>query len=176
MTAEQLKMCMPNITKANIEKYLPHINEQLPKYGIDTTLRLCHFLAQVGHETLSFFYYRELASGKAYEGRKDLGNVNPGDGVKFRGRGCIQITGRSNYKAVSKYIFGDERLVDTPELLELPEYGIISACWYWTTRHLNKYADKDDVKTITKLINGGYNGFTDRNERLNLCKKALLYK
>ena len=132
MTSEQLKSAMPGITDKNIEKYLPVLNKHLQAHGIDTPLRLAHFLAQVGHETLSFYYYREIASGEAYEGRKDLGNIRKGDGVKFKGRGAIQVTGRNNYSEASQFIFGDDRLLYTPELLELPEYGILAACWFWT--------------------------------------------
>jgi putative chitinase len=173
ITIQQLKDSMPGITDKNITKYLPELNKSLPANGIVTPLRLSHFLAQVGHESLSFLYYRELASGAAYEGRKDLGNTEPGDGVKFRGRGAIQITGRNNYKAVSLFIFNDLRLLDTPELLELPENGIKAACWFWTTRKLNNYADADDLLTITRRINGGTNGLEDRKNRLLKTKKAF---
>lgn len=173
ITIQQLKDSMPGITDKNVAKYLPELNKSLPAYGINTPLRLAHFMAQVGHESLSFYYYRELASGAAYEGRKDLGNTEVGDGVKFRGRGAIQITGRANYKAVSLFIFGDERLLITPELLELPEWGIKAACWYWTTRKLNLLADADDIFGITRKINGGTNGLEDRKMRLLKCKKAF---
>lgn len=173
MTSEELKKCMPGITSINIAKYLPQLNKFMPKYGITTPLRQAHFLAQIGHETLSFLYYREIASGKAYEGRKDLGNIQAGDGVKFKGRGLIQITGRSNYKKVSLVLFGDIRLLEKPELLELPEFGTQSACWFWQSHKLNELADKDDIKMITKRINGGSNGFLDRNDRLKRAKNVL---
>ena len=81
---------------------MPVLNKHLPAHGIDTPLRLAH-LAQVGHETMSFYYYREIASGEAYEGRKDLGNIRKGDGVKFKGRGAIQVTGRNNYSEASQF-------------------------------------------------------------------------
>ena len=174
MTAEQLKSAMPGITDRNIEKYLPVLNKHLPAHGIDTPLRLAHFLAQVGHETMSFYYYREIASGEAYEGRKDLGNVRKGDGVKFKGRGAIQVTGRNNYSEASQFLFGDDRLLYTPELLELPEYGILAACWFWTKHQLNELADADNLIRITKKINGGTNGIIDRQKRLSLAKKALV--
>ena len=174
ITESQLKTAMKGISKDNIVKYLYPLNTYLPKYGISTPLRITHFLAQVGHETLSFLYYKELASGSAYEGRKDLGNVEVGDGVKFKGRGAIQITGRANYAKVSKFIFNDDRLLKNPELLELPNYGILAACWFWTTHNLNSFADKDDILSITRRINGGTNGLEDRKERLIRAKKALL--
>ena len=145
-----LRSCMPKIKTDNVIKYLPHLQTLLPKYEIKTPLRIAHFLAQVGHESLDFYYYREIASGKAYEGRKDLGNTEVGDGVRFRGRGPIQVTGRENYKECSLFLFGDTRLLDFPELLELPENGVGAACWFWSKKNLNFYADKDDLLTITK--------------------------
>lgn len=173
LTKESLKKAMPQITDKNVEKYFLYLSITAPNLGIDTPLRMAHFLAQIGHETFSFLYYREIASGAAYEGRKDLGNTQKGDGVKFKGRGCIQITGRANYKECSLSIFGDTRLVDFPELLELPENGIKSACWFWNKNNLNILADKDDIYKISRKINGGTNGLTDRIKRLGLAKKAL---
>lgn len=173
MTSQQLKQSMPGITDKNIEKYLPELNSTLPKYKIDSPLRISHFLAQIGHETLSFLYYKEIASGEAYEGRKDLGNTQKGDGVKFKGRGAIQITGRSNYQTVSLHLFNDLRLLDKPELLELPEFGIKAACWFWNSKKLNNYADADDLLNITRRINGGTNGLEDRKNRLIKSKKAF---
>ena len=173
ITIEEFKKSITNITPQNVNKYYVPIMEQSEAYCVNTKLRLAHFLAQVGHETLSFVYYREIASGKAYEGRKDLGNIQAGDGEKFRGRGLIQITGRDNYKKASVAIFGDTRLLEQPELLELPEWGTKSAFWFWQSHKLNSLADKDDIKTITKRINGGLNGFLDRNDRLKRAKKVF---
>lgn len=173
ITVQQLRDSMPGITDKNIGKYLPELNRSLPEVGITKPLRIAHFLCQVGHESLSFYYYREIASGEAYEGRKSLGNIQPGDGVKFKGRGVIQITGRNNYREVSIYIFGDERLLDHPELLELPINGIKAACWFWGKHNLNYAADADDIMSITRCINGGTNGLTDRKLRLLKCKKAF---
>lgn len=174
MTATELKKAMPDITDINIKKYMPVLNAVLPLYEINTPIRLSHFIAQIGHETLSFKYYREIASGVAYEGRKDLGNVQKGDGVKFKGRGAIQVTGRSNYAEASKFIFGDDRLLTNPELLELPEFGVKAACWFWTKHKLNSLADTDNLIKITKKINGGTNGFEDRKRRLELAKKVFI--
>lgn len=96
ITKEQLREIMPYASEANIDKYLPHLNDTMMSFNIDTPLRQAHFLAQLGHESGSLRYVREIASGEAYEGRKDLGNVCPGDGVKFKGRGLIQLTGRGH--------------------------------------------------------------------------------
>lgn len=178
ISIQQLRDSMPGISDKNITKYLPELNKSIPAYGINTPLRLAHFLAQVGHETLSFLFYREQASGEAYDTGKlatRLGNTpeSDGDGQKYKGRGAIQVTGRSNYLAVSLFIFNDKRLLDHPELLELPEYGIKAACWFWSKNNLNYYADKDDILTITHKINGGTNGLDDRKIRLEKSKRAF---
>lgn len=108
-----------------------------------------------------------------YAGINGNGDEKSGDGWKFIARGLIGITGRSNYRECSKYIFGDERLLDKPELLELPEYSVQAACWFWKTRGLNVMADKDDCTGITIRINGGTNGIEDRRQRLLRAKRAF---
>lgn len=144
------------------------INNTFEKYKINTVLRQCHFLAQVLHESCGFKYTKELASGEAYEFRKDLGNTVKGDGVKYKGRGYIQITGKSNYSILSK-TFGIDFLLN-PELLEKLPYAILSAGWFWDLKQLNILADSDDIMTITRRVNGGLNGFEDRQKWLNACK------
>ena len=141
MTPEQLKQIVPGISNESLKTYLPLLNAAFGKYGFNTKERICCFIAQLAHESGSFCYVRELASGKAYEGRKDLGNINPGDGVKFKGRGLIQVTGRDNYKACSLFLFGDARLLDHPELLETPENALDSAIYYWTSHKLMDVCD-----------------------------------
>lgn len=108
-----------------------------------------------------------------YAGVNGNGDEKSGDGFKFIARGAIGITGRDNYAAASDFIFGDDRLLEKPELLELPEYGIKAACWYWSVRNLNSLADKDDCTGITLKINGGTNGIEDRRQRLLRAKKAF---
>jgi putative chitinase len=122
---------------------------------------LAHFLAQVGHESGQLRYVLELASGKAYEGRADLGNTSPGDGVRYKGRGLIQITGKHNYVLCGLAL--DLPLLDTPELLEEPAYAAASAGWFWHNKNLNALADLDDLVKVTKRINGGTNGMLDRD-------------
>ncbi|WP_212590530.1 glycoside hydrolase family 19 protein [Williamwhitmania taraxaci] len=145
----------------------------MANFEISTPLRIRHFIAQLAHESGSFQYVREIASGNAYEGRKDLGNVNAGDGVKFKGRGLIQITGRANYEKCSLALFGDRRLLDNPELLELPDNAVKSAAWFWQSHGLNALADKDDIRAITKRINGGYNGLVDRMAFYDIAKTSI---
>lgn len=141
-------------------------------YGImQSALRLAHFLAQLIHESGSFRYMEEIASGQAYEGRKDLGNVNPGDGKLFKGRGPIQITGRANYRRYGKKIGID--LERHPEIAALPSIGLHLALEYWKANGLNTLADADNVLGITKLINGGTNGLADRKAHLAKVKGWL---
>lgn len=126
----------------------------------ETRRRLRFFLAQVAHESAGLVYTRELASGKAYEGRKDLGNVKAGDGVRFVGRGYMQITGRANYEAMARDLHAD--CVNHPELIEQPRWALLSALWYWKRNNLNRFARNDSFTGLTKAINGGTNGMADR--------------
>lgn len=143
----------------------------MDKYEINTPVRQAAFLAQLAHESGSLKYVRELASGEAYEGRKDLGNNQAGDGVRFKGRGLIQITGRSNYEALSVALNFD--FIKEPEKLELPGAAALSAGWFWNKNKLNIIADSGDFKKLTKRINGGFNGLKDRAEHWYRCQKAL---
>ena len=170
ITAEQIKKIMPS-ARARAQKYVTVINKWSCHFDIDTPLRMAHWLAQVAHESGELLFTKELASGKAYEGRKDLGNTQKGDGVKYKGRGLIQITGRANYAAYAKYCGYD--VVAKPELLEQPVGAVKSAMWYWQTRGLNALADKDNVLTITKRINGGLNGLASRKAYLARAKAVF---
>jgi predicted chitinase/murein DD-endopeptidase MepM/ murein hydrolase activator NlpD len=158
----QLKKIMPNLSQAKAEQYLPHLNKAMAEAGINTPKRQAAFLAQLAHESAEFRYMEEIASGSAYEGRKDLGNTQPGDGVRFKGRGPIQLTGRSNYRAAGKALGID--LENNPKRAADPDVGFRTAAWYWNTRNLNKYADSGDFKELTRRINGGYNGLADRQK------------
>jgi len=153
------------------QKWIDAINSAMNSQAIDTVLREAHFLAQIGHESGRLVYVKELASGEAYEGRKDLGNTQVGDGVKYKGRGLIQITGRANYQLCGNQLGLD--LINHPELLELPLNAAKSAAWFWNTHGLNILADQDDLIKITKRINGGTNGLVDRSAILTQAKKAL---
>ena len=143
-------------------------------YHINTPLRLAHFLAQIDHESGGFKYLTELGN-KAYfdkyEGRKDLGNTEVGDGFRFRGRGYIQVTGRYNYLALSKDTGID--FVNNPDLLATEVNAILSACWFWSNKGLNALADKDDLIGITKRVNGGTNGLEDRRKKLAKWKQLV---
>jgi putative chitinase len=144
-------------------------NRRLVEYGIlDTPRRLCHFMAQLAHESGGFRYMEEIASGQAYEGRASLGNTQPGDGKRYKGRGPIQLTGRTNYRAFGRIIGID--LERHPELAAYPSIGLWVACEYWESRGLNALADADDVEAITRKINGGYTGLADRKAYLAKMK------
>jgi Predicted chitinase len=140
-------------------------------YNIVGRLREASFLSQIIHESGSFRYVREISSGEAYEGRKDLGNIYKGDGARFKGRGLIQITGRTNYEALSKDLGID--FVSNPALLEQPVNAVRSACWFWDKKNLNRFADAGDNITITRRINGGTNGITERMYYYDRALKVL---
>lgn len=176
ITREQLKACMPSATDANIDKFLGPLNVAMIKYDISTPKRAAAFLAQLAHESGSLRYVREIASGEDYDtGSKaaSLGNTpeKDGDGQKYKGRGLIQITGRANYKALSVALNFD--FIKEPEKLELPGAAAMSAGWFWNLRGLNKHADANNFERITKMINGGLNGYEDRLKKWATCKKAL---
>lgn len=170
ITADELLAIMPN-AKNRIAAFLSPLNDAMAEFDISPSpLRMAAFLAQVAHESGELRWEEELASGKEYEGRKDLGNIHPGDGVKFKGRGLIQVTGEFNYQACSRALFGDDRLLETPQLLDEPAGACRSAGWFWKTHNLNQLADQQDMRGITRRINGGYNGM---DQRLAYYKRAL---
>jgi putative chitinase len=146
--------------------------------GIDTPLRLCHFMAQLAHESAHFQVTLEFASGKAYEGRQDLGNTQKGDGPRYRGRGLIQTTGRANYRQATAAIRALNKnapnFEDDPEALEQFPWALLAGITYWQKRKINAAADQDDVVRVTKLINGGKNGLDDRIKYLKIAKKIWL--
>jgi putative chitinase len=168
LTAKQLQAIMPHMPDERVKKFLDPLNDTMREYHIDTPLRRAAFLAQLAHESGEFKYMEEIASGEAYEGRKDLGNTQPGDGKRYKGRGPIQLTGRSNYRKAGKALGLD--LEGHPELAAEPKNGCLIAGWFWDTRKLNDLADKKDFTTITKRVNGGLRGLENREK---FYKKAL---
>ncbi len=106
-------------------------------------------------------------------GAKNLGNTEEGDGWKYIGRGLIQITGRANYGQCSRDMLGSGQLVGAPQLLELPLYAALSAGWFWRSRGINDFADKDDIEGATRVINGGANGLEHRKALLAKYKSDL---
>lgn len=148
----------------------------LPAYGITTRLRFCHFIAQAAHETMGFTTLNELGGSAYFEkmygpdtavGRR-LGNTQPGDGARYHGRGIFQLTGRTNYGALGKKVGAD--LVAEPALAARPDISLRVACEYWRGRNINAAADADDVVKVTRAINGGTNGLSERKAYLAKAK------
>lgn len=162
---------IPTIEGLSLDKLKDHIPNsvlnQIPevatKFNITSNLRLAHFLSQCAHESGNWKFKVELASGKAYEGRKDLGNIHPGDGVKYKGRGFVQTTGRANYEKFSKFI--GEDCVANPDLVAT-KYPLASAGFFFNSNNLWKICDlgstDEVVIKLTKRVNGGDNGLDDR--------------
>lgn len=179
---------------------------KLPEQGFNTVNRLAMFLAQCAHESAGFTvltenlnysaqallkvfpkyfnsgnvseYARnpEKIANKVYAGR--MGNTSDGDGWKYRGRGYIQLTGKSNYKDFAKFledenVSGIQDPVDNPDELSRTLGAMQSAVWFWSKHNLNTYADKDDISGCTKVINGGYNGLHER-KNLYASLKSLI--
>ena len=174
MTPNDLASC----TGARIDRattFQPIIDMAAPDFEINTPARLAAFLAQVGHESGGLHWLVEIwgptDAQARYEGRADLGNNTTGDGYKFRGRGLIQITGRSNYMAASLALATD--FVSSPELLAEPDMAVRSAMWFWRSRGLNELADAGDFERITRRINGGLNGQPERVALWEAAKAVL---
>lgn len=170
ITLEQLLTIMP-FAKQRALNFVDPLNAAMNEFEINTPDRQAMFLAQVAHESGELRYMLELADGKAYEGRKDLGNDQPGDGVRYKGRGLIQITGKANYQKCGEALGLD--LIGLPGLLQEPINACRSAAWFWGTRKLNESADVGDFIRVTKRINGGTNGLADRQKYWGRAKTAL---
>jgi len=143
----------------------------LSGHAIDTPLRIAHFLAQTAHESDGFCTTEEYADGRAYEGRRDLGNVEPGDGPRYKGRGLIQLTGRMNYAVTGRAL--DLPLLDKPLTVNDPVAYLAVACEFWSRRRINPACDADDLMTVTRLVNGGLNGLDSRRAYLSRAKTLL---
>jgi len=181
-----------------LEKFVDPINKVIEEFEINTPRRLSMFLAQIGHESAGLTrlhenlnykaarltqifpkYFRDVdpneyannpekIANRVYCNRMGNGNEASGDGYRFRGRGAVQLTGRSNYVACGEDLEVD--LINNPDYLETPEGAIRSAAWFWDQHDLNDWADKGDVATVSKKINGGTIGLEERKE---LYEEAL---
>ena len=174
LTEEKFHLVMLNARQAKLDLFFQPVLDRMQAAGIDTPLRMAHFLAQTGHESGDLVYTEEIASGQAYEGRTDLGNTQPGDGPKFKGRGLIQLTGRANYVTYGKSI-GQDLTIDGnwTKLASDPSLAVDVSCWFWNKHNLSDLADQDDLNTITTRINGGLNGLQDRADHLERAKFGL---
>ena len=203
ITPAKLKEIMPKASDENIARYVPALNEEMGADEINTPLRIAHFIAQIAHESGSFHYSAEnlnysakalravfgkyfptdeeaeayarqpeKIANRVYANRMGNGDEASGEGWKFRGRGLIQLTGKDNYTKCGAGT--DMDLISDPDQLANDANAAVAASgWFWDSRGLNAYADKDDVETITKRINGGLNGIDDRKEFLARAKAAL---
>ena len=179
ITDAELRQIMPTLPEAKRDAYLPFLVKAMVNCGISTPLRAAAFLAQIAHESAELRFMQELwgptAQQKKYDPPSDvaksLGNTQPGDGFRYRGRGPIQITGRANYKKYGDLLGVD--LVGNPDLAAQPEYAFQTAGLFWRMRGLNELADAEDFTTITKRINGGLTGLAERERYYEVAKKAL---
>lgn len=158
----------------------PYVMDCLKKSNCNNNNRIAMWFAQIGHESVGLKYMKELGNAEyfsKYNNRSDLGN-GPTDGPRYPGRGPIQVTGRNNYRQLSKWAF-DQGYVSTPTYfednpteLEKLEYAFLGAIWYWTVARpgINGMCDNGDIVGVTKAINGGTNGLDDRRNRWNHCK------
>lgn len=169
-SADQLKQIMPTLAAARREMYLPFLSVAMETYEIDNALRAAAFLAQLAHESGELKFMQEIwgptAQQKRYEPPNDLaarlGNTEPGDGARYKGRGPIQITGRFNYRKYGELLGVD--LIGMPELAATPQIAFAIAGLFWQKNGLNALADRQDFTTITKRINGGLNGLASREK------------
>ena len=202
MSIAKLVKAFPGAKKHILETYHSAILQACEQFELDTIERQAAFLSQCAHESGNFNsivenlnysaealvkvwpkhfpnitfakpYHRkpEKIANRAYRNRMGNGNEASGDGYRYRGRGFIQVTGRSNYEACGEALGID--LVSNPELLEQPEYVVLSAGWFWSDNSLNALADKEDIVGLTKRINGGTHGLEDRKSKYATAKKAL---
>lgn len=170
MTPDALLKAIP-FAGPRAETFAEPLTRTFAEFDIDTAQRQAAFLANIAHESGSLRYVLEIASGNAYEGRRDLGNTQPGDGVRFKGRGLPQITGRTNYLECGRALGLD--LIAQPELLEQPMHAARAAGWFWKTKGLSKLADADQFGTLCRVWNGGYNGLDERIVHWIRIRKVL---
>ena len=174
ITTQQLLQILPNASHV-AGVFVPVLNTAMNRYQIVGIRRVAAFIAQIGHESGQLKYVKEIwgptVAQTKYEGRQDLGNTVVGDGSKYRGRGLIQITGRTNYIMCGEALALD--LINQPELLEKPQHACMSAAWFWATKGLNTLADAGQFDRITQRINGGQNGAADRQALYARALKVL---
>jgi putative chitinase len=164
ISALQLQRVMIYARASRVMDLSPHLNASLPEAQVTTPLRAAMYLGQLGHETMSLRFLEEVWGPTPEQIRYDkntrLGNTEPGDGHRFRGRGAIQLTGRANYAKAAAALHLP--LLDEPDLAALPEYAFLVSAWYWRAHDINRYADKGNIEEATRLINGGLNGIQER--------------
>ncbi len=181
VTVDELRRLMPQLSLLEASLYAPYLHAAMWEFEITTKPRRCAFLSQLAHESSQLRYFEEIADGSDYEGRKDLGNTRSGDGMRFKGRGPIQLTGRTNYRRFGTLL--SLPLESMPELAAKPENGFRIAGLFWKVNDLNELADaltmqgdavdRSVFTKITKKINGGTNGLNDRLNYFRVAKQVL---
>jgi predicted chitinase len=169
LNAGVLQRAMPGLSAPLADKYVGLLRKAMIERNITTENRASAFLAQLGHESVSLRFFQEIADGSEYEGRLDLGNTQPGDGRRFKGRGPIQLTGRSNYRTYGQLL--GLPLEQRPEMAADPKIGFRIAALFWQRMDGNRLADAGNFREITRRINGGFNGMADRESRLAAIKR-----
>lgn len=175
ITTELVKQLAPALSVAEATKIAAVLASAATEADITTPQRAAAFVAQLAHESARFRYLGEIwgptRAQRRYEGRKDLGNIQRGDGYRFRGRGWIQLTGRANYRKYGRILGLD--LEGSPHLAAQPEVAARIAAAYWRTHSLNTLADRGDFRQITRRINGGLNGYRDRQHLYAAALRVL---
>jgi predicted chitinase len=179
VTSTQLKTIMPGALPKDVAKYLDDINAAMETFEINTVRRMAAFLGELAQESGELRYMEEIwgptPDQREYEppSKKatELGNVHPGDGYRFRGRGPIQITGRTNYGEYGGLLKID--LVDNPDQAAEPQVGFKIAGCFWLHHGLNELADAQNFHEITKRINGGYSHLMEREAYYHTALRTL---
>lgn len=180
VSTTQFQALFTNVSPTRASALYPYFLDSLAVADITTCLRISAFAAQVGHESAGLLYFEEIADGSQYEGNTELGNTQPGDGRRYKGRGPMQLTGRFNYGAAGTSL--GRAFLDRPEEVGMPSGGFSAASWYWRSRVNNADADAgtfDGLDRITVAINGCggdinfCNGVEDRRARWTLARQLL---
>lgn len=175
MDAQTLGQAMGNRPGVDYAALVGPCNEAMIAAEVTTFLRAVMWCAQIAHESGGLQWMEEIADGSAYEGRRDLGNVQVGDGRRYKGRGPIQLTGRDNYRRFSRWaherglVSSPTAFEDDPAAVSIPRWGFLAAAFFWSTNNINRFADGREVTNATRVINGGTNGLQDRIDRYNQC-------
>lgn len=184
----------------HVDAHAERLNQECQSAEINTPLRVAHFIAQVFYESGNLRWTQEnlnysatglltvfpkyfdarlaqmyqhkpqAIASRVYANRMGNGPESSGDGWRYRGRGLIQVTGKDNYRALGRWVNRD--LINNPDLVAT-EYAAASATWYWTRNGLNTFADQDDLRQVTRRVNGGFNGLEQRRKILEIAKYEL---
>ncbi len=174
ISVADLEAMTPELKNADAKKIAPHLNYAMKEFEINTCLRMAAFMGQVNHETGGLKWFLSMMSGAEHEGSITLGNDQPGDGARYKGRGPLQIRGRKNYREVSKLIGID--IEKNPDLVVETRVGFRAAAAFWKLKGLNELADDNSAVSqdkITRTLNEDMHGSPDRNYRNFMAQRVL---